>query len=140
MRKIICLLVLLSAYSSCQTKKTVTQSANINEAKYGITRIDSVNSYFIIYAEKDYRPYKIVSKKQSLHDCQKLKIGQFYGLHLKRLLHKSISTSQGMFPANDVELKNCIELDDSTEICRERYMDDIYETDNIRGLCYIKVY
>jgi len=104
---------------------------------YKVYKIDSVNSYYLIYAKKNDSLYKIVSKKDSVNCSNKIRLNNNYSFMLHSLLAKSRIGNVSIDPKN--MNVNCFAFDKETFICLEGdSIKDIYHADNVKGLCFIK--
>lgn len=112
---------------------TVSSHANINEDIYEVYRIDSVNSFYIIYCSKDTQKYKIVSEKKDIlsNDFVRVEVGGFYNLILKSFPDKS---SENPLTNNSSLLISCYMFDKDTEICREPGINGLFTSPNLVGL------
>ena len=104
---------------------------------YNVYKIDSINSFYLIYARKEKSIYKIVSKKEQNQNCNSTII--MNGKYEFKLHSQSYNPKTGKLdelPENSL-LVNCFYYDDSTTICLERdSINDLFYGDNIKGLCY----
>lgn len=66
-------------------------SLPIIEGKYKICNIDSVQSVYIIYAQKDNSIIKIASSKGSAPDCSPIETGRYYDLKLQSRVYRTAS-------------------------------------------------
>ena len=74
-----------------------SRSSN-NYSGYLIYKIDSVHNYYCIYAKRADTFYKIISVKEVIPNCNKIKIGKRYNLRLQaifggKFLGKDVSPS-----------------------------------------------
>lgn len=148
--------ILLCIYSilmllSCSASKGVTQGV-MEESGYLIKKIKNKNSWHIIYAQKKDSLYKIVVGKEDLlrGECNKIVVGKFYDLELKSRREnvpvingvrlKPVNYLDVKSPAYDKEGIECYSYDEKTEICIEpkKGIYDLYYTDDLKGLCYLK--
>ena len=142
---------LLFMIFSCSSSKGFTQDGNI-DSKYRIKKIKTKNSWYIIYAEKQDSLYKIIVGKSDVinDDCKKIAVGKYYDLELKSRREnvpvingvklKSVNYLDVKSPAYDKEGIECYSYDEKTEICIEpkKGIYDLYYTDDLKGLCYLK--
>ena len=116
---------------SCAVKKKVSSNA-INV--YWVYKIDSVNSYYLIYAKKRNELYKIVSKKGSIKKCEKIMVGKGYDFQLFSFLDQQVVINGTVIPSRSSYI-NGYGFDDSTTIHLERdSISDLYGARNIYGL------
>ena len=130
MKKI--LLFLILANISCQTGlKYNPDSLDL----YKVSKIDSVNNYYIIYALKKDSLFKLVSKKESNMKCNKIRKNFTYKFVLHSISKTSININGlDMVPMNNIDI-NCYQFDQNTKICKETGIIDIYIVENLKGLC-----
>lgn len=110
-----------------------------NKQKYTVFKIDSINNYYIIYLSFEKKNYKVVSKKEVITNCRAIKLGDEYNLfNLNRIIIPEDYIPKNVATGSPLEfVPDCIKFDEQTEICRERGMDNIYRSDNLKGLCYV---
>lgn len=114
-------------------KRTAIQKP---DSIFSIYKIDSINSYYLIYAKMNDTLYKIVSRKIENSYCDKIELNKDYFLSLnsiwrKEMLIDGINVSPSVTPH-----VNCLHFNDSTAICLERdSINDLYEAKNLLGLC-----
>lgn len=135
------IIILISCKSNKLGKNENDKNINSSELNnYAIYKIDSLNSYYLIYAKNGESLYKIVSKKTGLYNCNKIELNSNYLLKLRPMrVIKPIVGAGEIQPINYLDFADpCRKFDDSTKICIERYMKDLYFADNIKGLCFIK--
>lgn len=130
------LLIILFAIISC------TNYTNIKDIskEYTIEKIDSLNSYYLIYAKKNNSLFKIVSKKDYIRGHRKIKIGSNYKLYLQsRKSQAPVINGVKISPINIIDIM-CYNYDNNTEICTDEKngISDLYSTKNLKGLYYIK--
>jgi hypothetical protein len=108
------------------------------QVAYRVYRIDSINTWYLIYARKGDSLYKIVSKKIEIEGCHKIEVGNHYDFHLHSRIYGYTIAGKKILPQNTL-LVNCFSFDDSTNICLERdSINDLHYADNIKGLCFIE--
>jgi hypothetical protein len=108
------------------------------ETSYDIRKIDSINNWYLIYARKGDSLFKIVSKKTTIENCNKIQINKKYDLQLHSRIYGYAIAGKTMSPQNTL-LVNCFSFDDSTNICLEGdSIRDLFYADNIKGLCFEK--
>ena len=120
--------------TACNSNKAFRGSIEANHLNYKIIGIDSINSYYLIYATRDKLNFKIVSNKEASKNGQRIKLGKKYSLNLISMLSDKAIKDLDVLPENR-SLVNCYYFDDSTEICYEKnYIRDLYKVQNLRGL------
>lgn len=106
-----------------------TPNASIIEKNnFHVVKIDSLQTFYIIYTKKDKIDYKIVSEKIELSkECNKVKKGDYLALELKSIVPDTskISYKIGGVGYNGVD----IDFEGDSIL-------DIYESKNLIGLCY----
>lgn len=123
--------------ASCQTYKKKTYKIN-DMTSFEVYKIDSINSYYLIYAKRTDTLYKIVSNKEKIKNCYSIRKGMKYKFKI-HAISDNAPTIGGLKikPVNYLDVA-CYQFDKETKICREDGMHDIYYVDNVKGLCYIK--
>lgn len=109
------------------TTNTNTISTNHKNA-FEVIKIDSIRNFYTIYTKKKGTDYKIVSERVALSKkCRKIKKGDFLSLELVSIVP---DTSKISYKINGVEYKGTeIEFEGDSIL-------DIYESKNLKGLCY----
>jgi hypothetical protein len=107
--------------------------------QFAVYKIDSVNSYYLIYAKRKDTLYKIVSHKIYNSNCQNLYVGMSYDLKLYSIWRQPIIVGGvNMSPSANLNV-NCLGFDDSTRICLERdSIMDLHMAESLQGLCLLK--
>ncbi len=133
MKKIIIFSV-FSLIIGCACGKKITNL----QTYYTVTKLDSINNYYLIYAKKNDSVYKIVSKKELFPNCELITLGSNYEFKLKSM-RENAPTFRGLkvSPINYMDIK-CFQFDENTQICKEAGIYDLYFAENINGLCFIK--
>lgn len=131
------LIVFVLMLLNCAPKRT-SQEMHDSE-KYTVYKIDSINSYYLVYLTYRKNSFKVISKKESSSSCRPIKVGdQFNLFFLDRLIKEEDYIPKDFKTISALSfVPDCIKLDDSTEICRDRGMDNIYLSKSLRGLCYV---
>ena len=82
-------------FCSCkmQLSNSTSQNSDVNvfrsDSLWNVYKIDSINSYYVIYAEKNHKFYKIISKK-NLDNCdEKIQKNLKYNFLLKSIWSES---------------------------------------------------
>ncbi len=101
----------------------------LNIDKYHVIKIDSLRNFYLVYLKKASNHYKVVSEKiENSEKCQKIKKGDYLSLSLKSVFP---DTSKISYKLDGINYKG-------TEFNFERdSILDIYETDELIGLCII---
>lgn len=109
-------------------------------SSYIITNIDSINSYYLVYAKKSDSLFKIVSKKEFVKRGKKIEVGKKYILDLhSRKSEAPIIDGVKIAPVNIIDVM-CYNYENDTQICtdRKKGIYDLYTTPDLIGLHYIK--
>ena len=129
--------VILLLFYSC-TKKIIR--AINSDSTYLIKKIYKKNSWYIIYAERNDTLYKIVSMDDDSikNKYEKIIIGKRYDFNLHS--KKENAPTIGGVKLAPVGYTGCYEFDNKTIICLEpkKGIYDLYITESLRGLCFIK--
>lgn len=113
----------------------VAQKANAN---YLVSKVDSINDYYLVYLIKSDSTYKVVSHKPLISEekCNKIKLGSSYPFLLRSTLSWTGDLKR-LSPKYNPQI-GCVAFDDSTSICVEKGMvRDLFSADNLQGLCFI---
>jgi hypothetical protein len=130
-------IVLLSCTNSKNVQSKIDTHSNMisDSSLYKIYRIDSLNSYYLVYAKRKDTFYKIVSKKEEIINSIKIKNGGEYELKLNSIWTKDIMVGGVNVSPSVTPNVTCLSFDDSTKICIERdSINDLHQAANLRGL------
>lgn len=132
------LLIILAVVSCFNQKKYPNKSKdNLTDLDlYRVYKIDSIRNFYLIYAERKDVPYKIVSEKAYVINCERIRINEKYPFILHSLLASRRVGNTKIMPGN----VDCFYYGDSTFICLEEGIYDLHSADNIQGLCFLKDY
>jgi len=122
------------------TTKRVLEGKHDNQI-YLVKEIKSINSWYIIYAEKQNSLYKIVTKYDERRSkfSKKIISGNYYILELYPQSDSApIIGGVKLRPVNYIDMP-CFTFDERTAICiePERGIYDLYCTKDLNGLWYI---
>lgn len=129
--------ILILIFASCSpTKKSrsvsITQTDNFKLIDstniYRITKIDSIENIYVLYAQKNKLIYKIVSIHDSVKCIKNIEIGNFYNLSLR-----------SVFPPNYLQ-KDRVSFvrygSVNIPVGGEKEMVwDLFSVENLKGLC-----
>ena len=123
---------------SCQPQKQVAAKpiqpvslASLRE-KYKVTRIDSIDHIYVIYASKDSVLYKMVSRKNSELCSDPIKVGGEYPLVPLSIVPKEVMGMDLSVAMLQVSYINY----EGVAISLERdLVRDVHSAVNLRGLC-----
>lgn len=134
-------LVLIFASIGCKVSQNQSSLEIYQDKKYSVEKIDSINSYYLIYLIQDKKKFKIVSKRKSgnLSSCvKKIEVGQEYLLELQKLVPTPIKDSNPLSNKPSLTILSCYYFDENTKICEEVGMEILYKANNLDGLCIAK--
>ena len=139
-RKLI-FLSLITVYCSHSKKFQATETLGEPKAVkgYEVYKIDSVNSYYLVYAKRNDTLFKIIFRKAYSNTCIDLSVGKIYDLQLYSIWRQPIMVGgENMSPSANPHV-NCLGFDDSTRICLERdSINDLSMAENLQGLCLLR--
>jgi hypothetical protein len=141
-KNFILLFVILGSCSHSKVLHTIQPNEISSDAQnttpYKVYKIDSINNFYLIYARRSDSLYKIVSKKEGVENCNRIRENGMYDFKLHAHSENRTIGGAKILPQNSL-LVNCFSYDDSTKICLERdSINDLHYAENIRGLCFIK--
>lgn len=99
---------------------------------YQVYKIDSINSFYLIYANKGGIKYKIVSEKAYCESGDKILKDGYYEFDLSSIIFDSKE-----LPIHPGAVGS-IKIDSITTIFLEDSINDIFSAKNIKGLCFSK--
>ena len=136
MKKLFLILFFISSIISCSRNAYLTNSNSLQSSTedcYKVTRIETVDNYYQIYATKDKVAYKIISREDYLpKKGTKLKVGNCYLLQLKSRTDL-LPTIDGvkLVPLNYLDIEY---MHENTPIKIDGGSKDLYYADNLKGL------
>ena len=138
MKIIVTLLLVIASMTGCSQSKSAMNINYSENFRYKVTRIDSINNWYLIYAVKGDTTYKIVSRKEGKQECNKISVGDYY----RFILHSRKNSSPmiggvRIVPQNHLDI-SCYSYDENTRICLEEGVYDLYSAQNIKGMCYLE--
>jgi len=135
MKYIFYLLATLFIYC-CYTYRQTSK----NNQLFSIYKIDSINNYYVIYAEKQDTFYKIVSKKEQDKYCRrKIRLNGKYKLNLNSIWEQDMYINGVNVGLKQTPRVNCIGFDENTFICLEKdSINDLYVVEKLNGLCIVE--
>ena len=135
MKNIIAITLILISIA-CGSKKNNV----LDIEKYSVTKIDSLENYYIIYTKQKGQNYKIVSEKSTSQCRNKILVGRSYNLKTESIFTMKIMVKDSIREiSNNVNIK-CMTLQ-NTMICKE-YENGIYDvrkSENLKGICYSNI-
>jgi hypothetical protein len=143
MKKLILVLILLSF--SCKSKQ-LPQEILDPKLEFGfivnaqISKIDSIQNYYLVYIENDNEFYKIVSNKNAaiFNDGIKVINGESYNFRIEQLTDRKNATANNEFaPINYLDIAQCRKFR-QTKICTETSFE-LAKANNLSGLYIRKV-
>lgn len=99
------------------------------EAPYRVLKIDSIESVFLVYLQRNDSVFKVVSPDTITNACQKISVDKEYDFDLKSWFlreefHVKMRVSGVRFNGVMVSVE------------REGIVSDLFTTKNLNGLCY----
>jgi hypothetical protein len=129
------LVILIGIVIASSSQYKDANKKNVSDS-YRVTKIDSINYFYLVYAQKKDSLYKIVSKKEAHIDCKKIKVGVSYKFVLHSMRENApIIGNIKIAPVNYADV-NCYQFDEKTKICKEEGIYDLYFVNNLHGLCF----
>jgi hypothetical protein len=129
--------ILILFLLSCNGIKQINQVHD--KDSFQINRIESKNDWYFIYAIRLDSTFMIVSKKVDIEkpEWEKIKTGNYYKFRLSSII--PVINGVKMIPINYLDFAG-IKLDEQTlvNINPEKGIYDIYSSDNLKGLYFIK--
>lgn len=121
-------IIFILIFTGCKVNRHYTQT---NLSSYKILKIDSLDNLNIFYAKKNDSIFKILSEKNKLKKCIKIKTNSYYRLYLVSVFPKIFFQKYDKSGAK--VFGTLVEFDkDSTIVW------DLFLTENIKGKCYFK--
>jgi len=140
MKKSILILILISL--SCKSKKNIQESTSSKfelgiDINARISKIDSIENYYLVYVENDTNYFKIVSDKKQPKPYNGLKIetGKNYDFRVRQLTGFPPKTQDQYSPMNYLDITRCVDFK-NTKICTEPRFE-IATSSNLKGLYII---
>lgn len=131
MKNLIVLLIVfcLLACSKKAISVTKPEVKSVSSQLYYVDKIDSINSYYIIYATRGKYNFKIISLKSHSNNCNEIVEGGLYSFALEPKFNRDTPFS----PLNYRDI--VYPLDDSTNIRYDKETDSLLLAKNLQGLC-----
>lgn len=131
MKAITLFLFIIITCSPTRNKET------INNQNHLVTKIDSINNYYVIYTKQNNQNYKFVSEKSSTGCRDKIVVGKKYDFNMKSIFEFKIKDKDTVKEITNHVNIDCIILGE-TKICKEYENEifDVYTSKNLEGLCY----
>jgi len=118
---------------SCKQLK-IEKRQSINQDFYKISKIDSINNVYLIYAKKKDSIFKILSLKEDFSNFNKIEVGKSYDFKLKSLLR-----IKKLFGLEIIDYNVAgIDFYGTTIAIEQDSINDLHGSDNIKGLYYVK--
>ncbi|WP_373519266.1 hypothetical protein [Pricia sp.] len=134
---LILILILFSCKSKNVGKETYKPKFELGiDVSAKISKIDSIENYYLIFIENEKEFYKIVSNKNQpkYHNGIKVKSGENYEFKLQPVTNRGAPSTNEKFPrpVNYLDITVCRNFD-KTEICTESSYD-LATASNLKGL------
>jgi hypothetical protein len=91
---------------------------------YKVNKIKTVRNYYVIYLTRNDSTYKVVSKREKINSCNKIKKNMSYTIEFSKV---------NFLGGSEVD---CFQFDKKTIICKE-IDTGLYVATNLKGLCLI---
>jgi hypothetical protein len=95
---------------------------------YKISKIDSLENVYLIYAKSNDSIFKIVSQKLVLPDCKPIQLGESYNLKIISAFPENFSQKRDKYG---------IKMYNTLIKLKKGIVWDLFVTENLKGLCYI---
>lgn len=134
MKNIIFITISLFVIISCKPAKI-----QCTDGVYLITKIDSVDNYYIIYAKQNSQNCKLLSEKSSSNCEKKITVGKKFCLATESIFTMKVRVNDTV-----KEISNNVNIDGiligTTKISKEydKGIFDVLKSKNLVGLCYSK--
>lgn len=118
---------------------TLVQDDNEDMA-YTVTKLDSVNNWYFIYATRNDSTFKIVSMKNYSCDCRNIIVGRNYNFVLQKRFENVLS-KEGLklLPLNYSDIKGVsFVVDTDVFVVVEKEVYGLYSCKKLFGLCFVK--
>lgn len=129
------LFIYLFIIVSCNGQQKVLNN-QVNTKEYFVYKIETVSNYYIIYAKKEDSIFKIVSKKESITECNSIKINNNYNFDLYSQSSVTLITGEIIAPVSIYDVV-CHTFENDIKICTDRKngIYDLFYSRNLKGLC-----
>ncbi|WP_177733519.1 hypothetical protein [Flavobacterium inviolabile] len=138
MKKILFSSIFILGLVFCKSNNTSLNNLNgewvihkSNQNIYEISKLDSIENVYLVYAKKNDSIFKIMSSKDHISNCTPIKKGDLLELKLKSTFRENFNQRRDIAGVNFNG--TIIRFEKAEGIVR-----DLFVTDNIKGLCYIK--
>jgi hypothetical protein len=122
--------------TTCSRKSTASVINKKDSTSYDVYKIDSIHTYYLIYARQMENNYKILSPKEKSDNCNEIKVNNRYRFKIHSIF---IVNGQPTIPASGINELSGWKFDDSTTINFEKgTVWGLFLADNIKGLCFNK--
>ena len=140
----ILILVTFCYLASCAQKVNIKKSGQLTttaklDSIFTVRKIDSINNYYFIYAKRNNKWFKIVSKKEKNIRNNKIKINTDYRFSLHSIWNEKVMIGGINVSPSQTPYVTCLGFEEKTMICIERdSINDLFSSKNLNGLNYIK--
>ena len=130
--------ILIILIISCVSRRVPNSHfPKTTDTLYKVYKIDSINSYYLIYAKFGKNLYKIVSKKETFIGLNRIERNKYYSFKLNSILANRQIGLKSILSQNSL-LVNCFTFDDTTQICLDGGgIKDLYYSVNIKGVFFL---
>lgn len=118
----------------CKPTKNTVQNKNYSTGKFIVSKIDSINNYYIIHLKKEDSIFRIISKKENTKRCHDIKNNNEYILELNSVYKNRLAIMKKYNFNKSIKWG----IDDSLKINSDS-IKYYYTSQNIKGHCYISL-
>jgi hypothetical protein len=127
-------LIILTSFLSIHV-----ENLSVGTPSYDIYKIDSINNYYLIYAKNKTTHYKIISRKETVANTTKIKVGKRYEFKLHSMWEQDSFINGVSISLRNTPHVTCLGFDSITNICIERpLINDLHYTDDLKGLYLVQ--
>jgi len=131
------LLIILTTLAACRSSKNYSSRQDLSKGDtFMVTKIDSINNVYVIYARKRDTLYKIASIKENVDGCHSIVPNSSYPFELESIVVKKIN-GQDISPETILNLGGIDFHGTIIKFERDSILD-LFQAKNIRGLCLIR--
>lgn len=136
MKNLLTVIIISSIIAACSSKRNDYKCLN---EEYLITKIDSVDDYFVIYVKQSSQNYKLISEKKRVVCSGKIEVGKKYCLKTESIFNFKIKNKDSVYVISNSVNIDCI-LFGNIQVCKEydKGIFDVLETKDLQGLCFDK--
>src|SRR5207249_4336909 len=110
----------------CTNNQNVRTTSKSYDTSYHVYKIDSINNFYLIYADKNGLKYKIVSQKESCEFNDRILKDRYHDFDISSIIYNSEELP--IHPGSVGSIK----VDSQTTISLEDSIHDLYSARNVR--------